>query len=263
MLSNMPVRLVITHQSSRNKPFWCSELKRLRKSARKLKNKARKSNLQADWDGFLIAQKLYKKSLRCAQRTSWNNFCEDIHSLPALARLNRALAKNDNCKLSSLRTPSGEFTSSPKEVGELLLSVHFPGCHIIDNDLNTYESTFVSLDSPNWDLAARLITRDVLHWSIFSFAPFKSGEPDGIFPAELQHFPFIKDHLFYLFQACIAFCIVPQSWSRSRVVFIPKAGKTHYADPKAFRPISLSSTLLKAIKRIVDRYIRDQHLSAQ
>ena len=75
----------------------------------------------------------------------------------------------------------------------------------------------------------------------------------------MQHgFPLIK-HLFYLFEASIALSIVPKSWSRSRVVFIPKAGKTDYSDPKAFRPISLSSTLLKALEKI---NIRDTHLSS-
>ena len=179
-----------------------------------------------------------------------------------MARLSRALAKNDNCKLSALRTTSGKLTSSSKEVGKLLLTVHFPGCHIIDNEMDSPASTNMPLVNPNWDLADRLITREVLHWSIFSFAPFKSGGPDGVFPAELQYgFPFIKDHLLYLFQACIAFSVVAQSWNRNMVVFILKAGKTDYTDPKAFRPISLSSTLLKALERIVDRYIRDQYLS--
>ena len=133
-------------------------------------------------------------------RTSWRNFCEDIQSLPAVARLNRALAKNDNCKLSALRTPSGEFNSSPKEVGELMLHVHFPGCQITNNDQCTPESPIMATIKPNWELANRLITQEVLQWSIFSFAPFKSSGPDGIFLAELQNgFPLIKKHICFTF----------------------------------------------------------------
>ena len=118
-----------------------------------------------------------------------------------------------------------------------------------------------SSDLPDWNLARRMITSEKVRWSIFSFEPYKSSGPDGIFPAELQQaYPLIKDHLLNLFQACIAFSCVPKAWNRSSVIFIPKAGKTDYSDPKAFRPISLSSTFLKTLERIVDRFIRDYYL---
>ena len=44
------------------------------------------------------------------------------------------------------------------------------------------------------------------------------------------------------------------------MVFILKAGKNGYTSPKNFRPISLTSFLLKTVERLVDRYIRDKVL---
>jgi hypothetical protein len=41
------------------------------------------------------------------------------------------------------------------------------------------------------------------------------------------------------------------------VTFIPKPGKLDYTEAKAYRPISLSSFLLKTIEKLVDRHIRD------
>ncbi|XP_036146028.1 uncharacterized protein LOC118646684 [Monomorium pharaonis] len=47
------------------------------------------------------------------------------------------------------------------------------------------------------------------------------------------------------------------AWRQARVVFIPKAGRTGYSSAKDFRPISLTSFLLKTLERLVDVYIRD------
>jgi hypothetical protein len=40
-------------------------------------------------------------------------------------------------------------------------------------------------------------------------------------------------------------------------MFIPKPKKSDYAEAKAYCPISLSSFLLKTMKKLVDRHIRD------
>ncbi len=42
------------------------------------------------------------------------------------------------------------------------------------------------------------------------------------------------------------------------VVFLPKVGKSDYAEPKAYRPITLSSFLLKGLVRIVQWYLLER-----
>lgn len=41
------------------------------------------------------------------------------------------------------------------------------------------------------------------------------------------------------------------------MVFIPKPGKSDYTIPKSFRPISLTSFLVKGLERLVERHLRD------
>ena len=41
-----------------------------------------------------------------------------------------------------------------------------------------------------------------------------------------------------------------------RLFFIPKVGEDNYFEAKSFRPISLTSFLLKTIEKLVDRFIR-------
>lgn len=47
-----------------------------------------------------------------------------------------------------------------------------------------------------------------------------------------------------------------------KVVFIPKTGKDNYYEAKSFRPISLTSFLLKILEKLVDRYLKDSVLAA-
>jgi hypothetical protein len=56
---------------------------------------------------------------------------------------------------------------------------------------------------------------------------------------------------------------VPAIWRQVKVVFIPKPGKNSYTGPRDFRPISLTSFLLKTLERLVDRYIRDGALAVK
>ena len=95
--------------------------------------------------------------------------------------------------------------------------------------------------------------------AIKSFSPFKSSGPDGIFPALLQKgAEYIVPHLAVIFTACLKFAYTPKAWQEARVVFIPKPGKASYATPKAYRPISLTSFLLKTMERIVDTMIKSK-----
>jgi hypothetical protein len=51
---------------------------------------------------------------------------------------------------------------------------------------------------------------------------------------------------------------VPALWRQVKVVFIPKTVRGSYCGPKDFRPISLTSFLIKNMERLVDRYLRDK-----
>jgi len=44
---------------------------------------------------------------------------------------------------------------------------------------------------------------------------------------------------------------IPKRWRQMNVIFIPKAGKTEYTSPKSYRPITLSSFLLKTLERLI------------
>jgi hypothetical protein len=111
-------------------------------------------------------------------------------------------------------------------------------------------------------VAARIITYRRVKLAIGSFAPYKSPGMDGIFPALLQEGrEILIPYLIRIFCACLATGYVPVLWRQAKVVFIPKPGRSSYCGPRDFRPISLTSFLLKTMERLVDRYLRDETLA--
>ncbi|XP_046145573.1 uncharacterized protein LOC123988859 [Osmia bicornis bicornis] len=113
----------------------------------------------------------------------------------------------------------------------------------------------------DWVMAEKVINTDRVRWAIGSFKRFKSPGTDGIFPAFLQEGgEDLYRRLGQIFKSCLAMGYVPKAWRYSKVVFIPKPGKHNYGLAKSYRPISLTSFMLKMLERLVDRYIRDEVL---
>jgi hypothetical protein len=81
---------------------------------------------------------------------------------------------------------------------------------------------------------------------------------DGITPLLLQKAgETILPALTKIFRASYAWGILPETWTRVRVVYIPKQGNRDKTDPKSYRPISLTSFLLKAMEKVLNYHIRE------
>ena len=94
-----------------------------------------------------------------------------------------------------------------------------------------------------------------MEWAIDSFAPYENPGMEGIFPALLQQGrEVVIPYLFRIFRACLVAGYVPAIWRQVKVVFIPKPGRNSYSGPIDYRPISLTSFLLKTMERLVDRH---------
>lgn len=93
------------------------------------------------------------------------------------------------------------------------------------------------------------------------FLTTKAAGEDGIFPAIHQNgVDLIIDIVYKLFIASIRLQHIPIIWRGVRVVFLPKLGQISYLIAKAFRPISLTSFMLKTLEKLIDRDLRDRIL---
>ena len=107
-----------------------------------------------------------------------------------------------------------------------------------------------------------MVTHRRVEWAIDSFVPYKSPGVDGLFPALLQEGrEVVIPYLVRIFCVSLATGYVPSIWQQVKVMFIPKPGRNSYSRPRDYRPISLTSFLLKTMERLVDRYLRDKALA--
>ena len=145
-----------------------------------------------------------------------------------------------------------------------MASTHFPGSITLQQPLLSEIRGDTARAPPSrWLDARRVVTLSRVKWAVNSLCPYKAPGPDGIRPVCLQQgIETLLPVLCGLFRASLALGHIPNAWSTSRVVFIPKPGKTVYDDPKSFRPISLSSFLLKTLEKLVLRYLGDTALKA-
>lgn len=99
-------------------------------------------------------------------------------------------------------------------------------------------------------------------WAVNSFKPYKSAGTDGIFPALLQN---LSDELFTILRAMIEASLqtgyIPTSWRKGKVIYIPKVGNKPNDLTSSYRPITISSFMLKTAEKILDKHIRLEILS--
>ena len=235
-------------KKNKKPPWWSQNLGNLRRSCRALFNQAKASNTEQSWTNYKLHLALYKKELRRAKRSSWRSFCSDIESTSEAARLRTILSKSTP-SLGYLKKEDDTWTTSSEESLDALLTKHFPGCRQQKTD---------NLISPQEvPLGPSLLSLHNINWAINSFKPFKSPGPDGISPAHLQHAGSIATNwLQAIFLEVFKTGYIPDPWRLSKIVFIPKAGKASHVSPKDFRPISLTSFLLKTFERILSLYLR-------
>ncbi|XP_074111456.1 uncharacterized protein LOC141535431 [Cotesia typhae] len=178
------------------------------------------------------AQKEYKRNIRISKLNAWKQFCEETDKQSVVARLRRVFTSGQKMTLNGLTLPDGRETESYEEMV----------AHLFED----------------WKIAAKVITPSRVRWAVGNFDNYKSPGPDGILPALLKEgTEILLKHLLHIFRSCVALSYIPSAWRMVRVVFLPKPGKASYDQAKSFRPISLSSFLLKTLEKLIDRYIRD------
>jgi len=183
---------------------------------------------------------LYKKKIRISKQRALANFCGSIESTAEQGRFRTIL----------VNTNADSWTENSQETLELLLDTHFPKNTQVVEDLYIEEN----LDDQSID---NISNSERVKWAINSFKPFKTHGPDGFFPAQLERTLDISlPRLTVIFHGSLALHHIPTRWLDVKVILIPKAGKPSNTNPKDFRPISLSSFLLKTLERLIDIHIR-------
>ena len=237
--------------------WWNQSLAELQKRVRKLFNRAMKRKDPVDWELYKEAQRQYKKSIEISTRASWRKYSESLEKGSEVSRLQKILSEGGAPKLGRLKLDNGEYTTTREETLKHLMETHFTDFEAIPAGQERIQRPGIRKPK-DWNAAARVVKPALVKWAISTFEPYKSSGPDEIRPVMLQEgMAVLQGLLTKIFRASIALRHVPASWRGAKVVFIPKAGRNGYSKAKDYRPISLTSFLLKTLERMVDRYLKE------
>ena len=203
---------------------------------------------------------LIQKRIRLAKTESWQNFISSQNTPRNIASLFKKMKLNEQyADMPLLRDQNDQIAKNLTESLRILQRSHFIG------SASTYSINVGNNDPFDQSLRERVekyvnITR--LDKAINDLPTGKSPGPDGIKNEVLKHLP--KSYrltLVEIFTCSILSEFIPATWLNINTIFIKKAAKSDLTNPKTYRPIGLSSSILKLSERLINWQIKSTVLS--
>ena len=206
-----------------------------------------KANAILAAEGMSEAYKAAKKHLKYIQDKAkiesfrrWSTEVYDIHDMTTFMKV----VKSEATPRVGLMAPNQEQTDSVEDTIKHLFDTHFPG--------NTNNEPHVVPNSECPHKPVEWLNPGLVRLALEKFGSWKTSGGDSLTPIMLKHLPpHMIDWLSGIFHGCFLLAYTPEIWTVSDVVFIAKPDRPDYGEPKAFRPISLTSFLHKTMERMV------------
>ena len=164
-------------------------------------------------------------------------------------KFRKIIEKHINIQMGTLEKPDCTITQPGRDTLHHLTNMHFG--EATQHQATVYDGNkHITLDKVN-DWKTNWISVSKLELAINQFKNKKYPGPDGLSTLVLKNLPSACiHHILFLYKACLLLAFTPTKWKGSRVVFIPKPGKSNYKATKSWRPISLTNYILKALERL-------------
>ncbi len=224
----------------RRNNWWNHECETQRRIVRRLLRKKDKST--SDLVELKLANKLYKKAIYKAKEHGWGKFVDGLESTRDVGRLAKALRNPLKREIGAL------CQEGPDKTLNKLMETHFPDCRPTRLPPGGLGFQKVKLLAEQNCVCTEAEVRKALN----SFGDRKAIGADGIPPKALKELPDkYYSYIANLYNRCIEVGYTPIVWREMKVIYIPKPGKPDYSIPKAYRPITLSSYLLKGMEKVI------------
>ena len=233
-------------------PWWSDELANSRKERDQAHRAYKKNKNQQNYTQLRDKNRQNCRSYRKACRKHWQKTTTEVEDTGGLAKLVKGIRKGEIIPPTLLRRDDS-YTKTREETAKLLLDTHFPESVDDENgELNSEDILEHFARHSQLSETLPYLTPDKVKLAIESFKDFKAAGPDEIKPVILKHLPNAAiNMLSFIYTACIKLSYVPQTWQKSRTVFIPKTGKRDYTLARSYRPISLTSFCFKTLERLI------------
>ena len=237
-----------------NLKWWTDALTASKKASHRAAIVAEETKEESDKIILRNLRAAHKKLVRGTRSEAWYTFIENTTSPRDLANLTREA--NPGAKLGLLKREDGSIVDED-DLGAFLMDTHAPESHAAPERSRTNKKV-----RENQLKRFSFITKESLKAAFAAFGKKKRPGPDKLTPEMLQHLPDnVLERFVWIMKYSLCLSYVPDVWIESEVIFIPKLGKTDYANPRAFRPITLQSFVFKAqeklsLWRLQDTYFR-------
>jgi hypothetical protein len=157
--------------------------------------------------------------------------------------LAKAILSKRSPPIGLTQNPQGQLAKTGKESIQNLILTHFPGSTSQPKQTPpTFSSTKTS-HKPEW------ITPQTVQATIHSFKQDKAAGSDNIKVRALKKLPIqIYTILAKIYNSSLELGYMPEVWHESRVIFIPKTGKTDMQNPKSYHPFASLTFYSKLLK---------------
>ena len=241
-----------------SKPWWNDDIKRLRKTAQRLRNRLRNDRTDDNWRQFKEAERACKNAIRNAKKQTDKEFCESLGTgnLRLLFGRFRNLC---NSKISSVPTLTNEEgTAVTDDVGkaELLSQTYSSDSNYIctspyNDKVETYVNNVNTRGDTDWE--SEPITQGEVETIISAIQAYKATGPDEIHNLMLKRGGnAVVQSLVFLFNLSLQTGHVPTIWKRWNTMPIPKRDKDH-STTSGYRPIALLSCVGKVMEKIMSQ----------
>jgi len=248
--------------------WWDKELADHRRELRRLAKK--KGRSPQDQVLFSECRFNYRQLISEKREKAWQATCNELNDMSSISRIVKSLRDETGQEVGLVKGADGNLPCGPLHSIRNLCDAHFPeNQYLQGKDNNFYDHCYkhvkrrVRLPAdtrvPECRDLVEALSPEKVKGSFMSFQPFKAAGFDGIQPVFLHHLPEVAYLLISkLFLATVAMRYTPPSWSRARVVFIPKQAKSDYSQAGSFRPITLSSFIFKGLEKCMDSYLESK-----
>ncbi|KAK0368754.1 hypothetical protein CLIM01_13892 [Colletotrichum limetticola] len=178
------------------------------------------------------------------KKSHWEDFLADDTNIWKAAKYLDASRGAFFDKIPQLKRADGSQTEDAAEQAEELLSTFFPPLpSTIEEEGERSQRSPVPF--PNFTLGE-------VERQLFAAKSWKAPGEDGLPVAVWKHtWPVVKGRMLALFQASLDEGLLPRQWRHAKIIPLKKPNKSDYGIAKAWRPISLLSTLGKVLESVV------------
>ncbi|KJZ68284.1 hypothetical protein HIM_12324 [Hirsutella minnesotensis 3608] len=190
------------------------------------------------------AAKEFHDAIRYQRKAHWDDFLSEDANIWKATKYLKAGKSTTGDKVPPLGKGDGSTTEDKADQADELLSAFFPPlpARIEDEGVRPQRKP----------VPMRGLTLGEIEEKVMTAKPWKApGEDELPTAVWRQLWPVAKDRIFALFDASLRDGVVPRQWKNAKIAPLKKPHKDDYTVAKAWRPISLLSTLGKILEAVV------------